>query len=83
MSISSNAGSSFDVRPVGRDQRLTSVWQNDQKVQAARHSCLPKYFERLSFKCVMRAGNRHPLRKVLMVGSVWWFPSIICHTIGS
>jgi hypothetical protein len=77
MSIPGNARSSFGVSPVCRDQRLTSVWKNDHELQTVRHACLPEYFERLSFKRVMRTGNGHSLRKALMMGSVWWFPLTI------
>ena len=37
---------------------------------------MPKDLERLSFEGVMRTRDGHPFRKVLRVGSVWWFPSI-------
>jgi putative NADH-flavin reductase len=69
-------GSGLEVRPIGGDQRLTSVRQNEDELQAAGHARLAEYLQRLSLEGVMRAGDRHALRKVLTVGSVWCFPSI-------
>ena len=37
---------------------------------------MPQDLQRLSFEWVMRTGDRHAIWKVLMVGSVWWCPSI-------
>ena len=68
------AGISVDVRPVGGDQRLTAVRQNENELQAVAHTRVPEYLQRLSLKWVARAGNGHPLWKLLMVGSLWWFP---------
>jgi hypothetical protein len=70
------AGNSFDVCPIGGDQRLTSVRQYGQELQATGHACLPEHFKRLPLEWVVRTGDSHSLRKVLMVGSVWWFPLI-------
>jgi len=69
-------GISVDVRPIGGDQRLTAVRQNENELQAAAHTRVPEYLQRLSLKWVARAGNGHPLWKLLRVGSLWWFPSI-------
>ena len=41
----------------------------------AGHARLPKDLQRLSFERMMRTRDGHALGKVLMVGSVWWFPS--------
>jgi hypothetical protein len=35
----------------------------------------PVYCEALTFKCVMCASDGDPLRKGLVMGSVWLFPS--------
>jgi hypothetical protein len=69
-------GDGFEIRPFGRDERLASVRQNEHELQAAGHASLPQDLQRLSLKRVMRAGDGHSLREVLMVGSVWRFPSI-------
>ena len=68
-------GDNLEVCPFGGDQRLASVRQNENELQAALHVCVPEDLQRLSLERVMRAGDGHPLREVLTVGSVWWFPS--------
>ena len=70
------AQGTLEVRPVGGDQRLTAVRQNEHELQAARHAGLPKDLQRLSLERVMRTCDDHSLREVLTVGSVWWFPLI-------
>ncbi len=65
----------LEVCPVSRDHRLTSVRQNEHELQAAGHTGVAKDLQRLSLKWMMRAGDRYAIREVLMVGSVWWFPS--------
>jgi hypothetical protein len=69
-------GSGLEVCPIGRDQRLTAVWENEDELQAAGHARLAKNLQRLSLQGMMRTGDRYSFRKVLMVGSVWCFPSI-------
>jgi hypothetical protein len=71
-----------EVRPLGGNQRLASVRQNENELQAATHAGVPKDLQRLSLEGVMRARNGHALRDVLTVGSVWWFPSITWTTNG-
>ncbi len=78
--VVTSAGSRLEVRPIGGDQRFTSVRQNENELQTAGHARLPEYLQRLSLKGVMRAGDRYPFREVLMVGSVWWFSWIRLHT---
>ena len=65
----------FEVRPFSGNQRLTSVWENQHKLQAAGHASVPEDFQRLPFERMMRAGDGRSLRELLTVGSVWWFPS--------
>lgn len=43
------ARDSFEVCPVGGDQRLTAVRQNENELQAAAHARLPQDFKRLPF----------------------------------
>jgi len=66
---------SVEVRPFGGNQRLTSVRQDEDKLQAGGHARLAKDLERLPMKRMMRADDSHSFREVLMMGSVWWFPS--------
>jgi len=70
------AGDGVEVSPVGGDQRLTSVRQNEHELQAAAHARVSQQLQGLSLEGVMRAGDGHSLREVPMAGSVWWFPSI-------
>ena len=65
-----------EVRPFGGNQRLTSVRQDEYKLQAGGHAGLAKDLERLPMKRMMRADNSYAFREVLMMGSVSWFPSI-------
>ena len=74
MRILRRAGGGFEIRPISGDQRLASVWQNENELQAAAHVRVPEYLQRLSLEGMMRAGDGHSLGKVLMMGSVWWFP---------
>src|SRR5262249_33671770 len=68
--------SSFEVRPFGGDERLTAVRQNEHELQARGHAGLSQDLQRLSVEWMMRARDGHAFGKLLMVGSVWWFPSI-------
>jgi hypothetical protein len=70
------AGGSIEVCPIGGDQRFTAVWQNEHELQAARHAGLPKDLHRLSVEWVMLTRDGHAFGEVLMMGSLWWFPSI-------
>jgi len=66
----------FEIGPVSGNQGLTSVRQDEHKLQAIGHASLTKNFQRLSFERMMRARDLYALWEVLMVGSVWWVPSI-------
>jgi hypothetical protein len=70
------AVSSVEVCPLGGNQRLTAARQYDHKLQAAGHAGLPKDLQRLPMEWMMRTRDGHTFGKVLMVGSVSWFPSI-------
>jgi hypothetical protein len=76
------AGDGLVVRPVGGDQRFTAVWQNKNELQAIRHAGLTEDLQRLSVEWVMRTRDGHPFGEVLMMGSVWWFPSTQSITLG-
>src|SRR5437870_2114693 len=47
------ARGSLEIRPVGGDQRLTAVWQNEHELYAARHAGLSKDLQRLSMERMM------------------------------
>ena len=63
------------VRPFGGNQRLTSIRQNENELQAAAHVSVAEDLQRLSFERMMPADDGHSLGEVLTVGSVWRFPS--------
>lgn len=69
------AGGILKVGPLSGDQRLTAVGQNEHELQAVWHAGLPKNLQRLSFEWVMKTRDDDAFRKVLMMGSVSWFPS--------
>jgi hypothetical protein len=76
------AGRIVAVRPVGGDQRLASIRENENELQAGRHAHLAEDLQRESFERVMGTGDGHPLGKVLMMGSLWCFPSTKSITLG-
>ena len=66
---------SVEVSPFGGNQRLTSIRQNKNELQARRHAGLPKDLQGLSLEWMMRTRDCHAFGKVLMMGSVWWCSS--------
>ena len=68
-------GGRVEVRPLGGDQRLTPVRQNEDELQAGRHARLSVHLQGLPLEWVMWAGDSHSFGKVLTMGSVWWLPS--------
>ena len=75
------AGDHLEICPLGGDQRLTAVRQDEHELQAGGHANLPKDLQRLSMERMMRTRDGHASGKELMLGSVWWFPSITFSTI--
>jgi hypothetical protein len=75
-------GRSFEISPVGGDQRLAAIRQNENQLQAIGHARLPEDLQRLSFERVMRTRDGHAFGEVLVMGSVSWFPSTTCRTNG-
>lgn len=69
-------GRNVEVGPVGGDQRLASVRQNEQELQAVGHAGLPQDLQRLPLEWMMRTRNGYAFGELLMVGSVSCFPSI-------
>jgi hypothetical protein len=59
-----------NVRPVSRDERFTSVGQDQQEMQSTMPMDGLKNSERFTFEWMTRPDNRDSLRKVLMMGSV-------------
>ena len=65
-----------EVRPFSGNEGLTSIRQDEYKLQAGGHSRLTENFQRLSLERMMRASDGDAFGKVLMMGSVWWCSSI-------
>jgi len=63
------------VSPVRRDQRLTAVGQNQNEMQSTLAMRRPKNVEQPAFERMASTDNGDALKKVLMMGSVSWFPS--------
>lgn len=66
----------FVVGPIGGSQRSAAIWQDQNKPEAAITMRMAKNGEAFTLKRVMLAGNRYLCRKVMRMGSVWWFPLI-------
>jgi hypothetical protein len=64
------AGGSLEICPVGGDQRLTAVWQDEHELQAGGHADLPKDLQRLPMERMVRTRDGHAFGKELMLGSV-------------
>ena len=70
------AGDHLEICPLGGDQRLTAVWQDEHELQACGHADVPQDLQRLSMEWMMQTRDGHAFGEELMLGSVWWFPSI-------
>ena len=70
------AGGSLEIRPVGGDQRLAAVWQDKHELQSCGHADVPQDLQELSMERMMQTRDGHAFGEELMLGSVWWFPSI-------
>ena len=70
------AGGRLKVCPVGGDQRLAAVGQKEHELQAGGHADLAQDLQRMSVKGMVWTRDSDAFGKVLMMGSVSWFPSI-------
>ena len=64
------ARGSLEIGPVGGDQRLAAVWQDEHELPAVGHADLPQDLQRLSMERMMRTRDSDAFGKVLMMGSV-------------
>src|ERR1700685_2510441 len=55
------AGRIVKVGPLGGDQRLAAVRQNENKLQTLGHACLSEDLQRLSFERVMETSDGYPV----------------------
>jgi hypothetical protein len=69
------AGRNLEICPIGGNQGLAAVWQNENELQAAAHAGLPEDLQRLSVEGMVRTRDGDAFGKVLMMGSVSWCPS--------
>jgi len=65
-----------NLGPIGRNERFTSVGQDQQEIQPTVPMGGLKNSERFTFEWMTPANNLDFLGKVLMMGSVSWCPSI-------
>jgi hypothetical protein len=64
------------IGPIGRNQRLTAIGQDQNEMPltfAMRH---PENLEGSAFERMANADNGHLLGEVVMMGSVSWLPLI-------
>jgi hypothetical protein len=70
------------IGPIGRNQRLTAVRQDEHEQPSTFAVQRPQKVERLAFERMARTDDGDLFREVLMMGSVSWFPSIRFPTSG-
>ena len=62
------------IRPAGRNERTAAVWQADEQKQDAAASDAADHRQVLTLDGVALAGDRHPIRKITVMGSLWPVP---------
>jgi hypothetical protein len=70
------------IGPIGRNQRLTAVRQDEHEQPSPFAAQGPQKVQRLAFERMARTNDGDLLRKVLMMGIVSWFPSTRSPTSG-
>ena len=65
----------FEIGPRSWNQRLASVWQDQNKPQFALTIGMPQNLQGLTFKRMVWTNYSDVTRKLVEVGSVWRFPS--------
>jgi hypothetical protein len=71
MVVNRSQRGAIEIGPGGRDQRPASIRQDEDKIQMPLSMGVTENEQRLAGERMMRTGDRHSLRKVLMMGSVW------------
>src|SRR5205085_7453593 len=56
-------------------ERTAAVWQADEQKQDAAASDAADHRQVLTLEGVALAGDRHPIRKITVMGSLWPVPS--------
>jgi hypothetical protein len=72
----------FVVRPISGSQRSAAIWQDQNKPESAITMCMTENGEAFTLERVMPAGDGYLRRKVMRMGSVWWFPLMPLSTNG-
>jgi hypothetical protein len=63
------------IGPAGRDQRSATVRQNCEKIVDAAPPDGADHGQRLSFESMTLARDRHRIRNIMVMGSLWPLPS--------
>jgi hypothetical protein len=63
------------IGPLGRNERPAAVWQNHENEEDAAPPDAADRSQRLAFESVALAGDRHRIRNITMMGSLWPLPS--------
>jgi hypothetical protein len=63
------------IRPFDRNKRSTAVGQDQEQLRTTLPMNEPVYGEALTFEGMTRSSDGDAWRKILMMGSVSWFPS--------
>jgi hypothetical protein len=67
-------GRPSQIGPIGRDQRLAAIGQDQNEMQSTLTMRHPENVEGYTLERMASADNRDLLRQVLMMGSVSWLP---------
>jgi hypothetical protein len=71
MVVNRSQRGAIEIGPGGRDQGPASVRQDEDEIQMPLSMGVVENRQRFACEWMMRAGDRHALGKVLMMGSVW------------
>ena len=64
----------FAVGPINGDVGPALVWQDQNQVPSPVLAKAPQHDKRLALKGMMWASDGYNFGKVVVVGSMWWFP---------
>jgi hypothetical protein len=68
------------ISPLRRDHGLAAIRQDEDEIPSIFAADRLPNGEGLALKRMTGASYGNSFGKVLMMGSVWWFPSIVFHT---
>src|SRR5208337_3796099 len=70
------------IGPLGWNERPAAVWQNHENQEDAAPPDAADRSQRLAFESVALAGDRHRIRNITTMGSLWPLPLIPSTTDG-